>query len=65
MTENSRMKSEKGGRGRGETGGTRAHDENQTTQTFAEQLSRNFIDSAAVHSSNGKLGKFAYPASLG
>lgn len=48
-----------------ESGQTRAHVENQATQTFAEQLSQNFIDSAPVRDSNGKLGKFAYPASLG
>lgn len=45
-------------------GNGRAYDENQATQTFAEQLSRNFIDSVPVHGSNGKLGKFAYLASL-
>lgn len=48
-----------------ESGQTRAHVENQATQTFAEQLSRNFIDSAPVRDSNVKLGKFAYPTSLG
>lgn len=44
--------------------GTRAHDENQMAQTFAGQLSRNFIDSAPVHGSNDKLRKFACLALL-
>lgn len=45
VTENSRIRSEN----RSETMGYARTDENQATQTFAEQLSRNFIDSVPVH----------------